>query len=37
MLQVELTNRLTSALNLLEPDAAPKQQVGYSFKVENDH
>ncbi len=27
MLQVELSNRLISALNLLEPDIAPKQQV----------
>lgn len=27
MLQVELSNRLVSVLNLLEPDAAPKQQV----------
>lgn len=27
MLQVELSNRLISALNLLEPDVAPKQQV----------
>ena len=27
MLQVELSNRLISALNLLEPDVAPRQQV----------
>ncbi len=27
MLQVELSNRLISALNLLEPNIAPKQQV----------
>lgn len=27
MLQVELSNRLVSVLNLLEPDVAPKQQV----------
>lgn len=27
MLQVELSNRLISVLNLLEPDVAPKQQV----------
>ena len=27
MLQVELSNRLISALNLLEPDIAPRQQV----------
>lgn len=27
MLQVELSNRLVSVLNLLEPNVAPKQQV----------
>ena len=27
MLQVELSNRLISVLNLLEPDVGPKQQV----------